>query len=362
MRVLPVLDEEVTHPVPDLPSEEHGRMLRAMLLVRLLDEKLLLLQRQGRIAFFGPFSGQEAAICGSGASLQEKDWVFPALREAGILLMRGFPLERYLGQLFGNSLDVQKGHQQPMHFSSKEHRFLSLSSVIGTQIPQAVGAARAAALRGEDVVTYGYMGDGATSSTDFHAAMNFAAVWKAPCVLVCQNNQWAISVPFEKQTASQGIAIKARAYGMPGLAVDGNDVLAVREACLEARSRAARGEGPTLLELVTYRRGGHSSSDDPTRYRDEDLVAPWLREDPIERYTNWLVASSLWDEERDQALRSELQKTIDEAIRRAEAAPAPEITTLFEDVYASEPPHLRAQRAQVAPTDKDHKIEGAFPL
>ena len=269
LRVLPVGDFPANAEIPAMSDDEHRFVYRAMLRVRLLDEKMLLMQRQGRIAFFGPSSGQEASICGSGFVARKQDWLFPALREGGALLMRGFPLERYFGQLFGNVLDVQKGRQQPMHFSSGDYKYLSLSSVIATQLPQAVGAAYAAKIKGDDCVTFGYIGDGGTSEHDFHMAMNFSAVWKVPCVIICQNNQWAISVPFEQQTASKGIAVKASAYGMPGVAVDGNDALAVIAAPREAHARALRGEGPTLLELVTYRRGGHSSSDDPTRYRDE---------------------------------------------------------------------------------------------
>ena len=362
LRVLPVLGESATAKAPDLSSKELERVLRYMWLVRLMDEKMLLLQRQGRIAFFGPFAGQEASIIGCGAAILEQDWVFPALREAGILLMRGFPLEKYLGQLFGNSLDVQKGHQQPMHFSSGEFRFLSLSSVIGTQIPQSVGAAMAAKYRKDPVVCFGFMGDGATSSTDFHAGLNLAGVAKAPVVLICQNNQWAISIPFSKQTASDGVAIKAQAYGMPGIAVDGNDVLAVIRAVKEARARAAEGQGPTLLELITYRRGGHSSSDDPTRYRDEDADAPWLKVDPLERFGAWMREQGRWDDRRDEEMKAEIRAEIERGIKIAEAAPAPDVTTLFDDVYAEKTANLRYQMSHVAREDEDHEIEGAFPL
>jgi pyruvate dehydrogenase E1 component alpha subunit/2-oxoisovalerate dehydrogenase E1 component alpha subunit len=359
--VLPLPELDANAAPPELGPAEHHRLYRAMMRIRLLDEKLLLMQRQGRIAFFGPSGGQEAAIVGSGFVTQEQDWVFPALREGGVLLMRGFPLERYFGQLFGNSLDVQKGHQQPMHFSSGAHRFVSLSSVIATQLPQAVGASMAARIRGDDCVVFGYMGDGATSEHDFHCALNFAGVYRAPCVLICQNNQWAISVPFEKQTASPSIAIKARAYGIPGVGVDGNDVLAVVRATREARERARRGEGPTLLELVTYRRGGHSSSDDPGRYRDEDRVASWLRVDPIERYRSWLEREGLWNPARDQELTDALREEMETAIRKAESAPPPEPETIFEDVYATLPPHLQEQKDRGS-LEEGGEVEGAFPL
>lgn len=361
LRVLPVPGGPANTEPPAMADEEHRFVYRAMLRVRLLDDKMLLMQRQGRIAFFGPSSGQEAAICGSGFVAREQDWVFPALREGGILLMRGFPLERYFGQLFGNVLDPQKGRQQPMHFSSGEFKYLSLSSVIATQLPQAVGAAYGAKIKKHDVVTFGYMGDGATSEHDFHTALNFAGTWKVPCVLICQNNQWAISVPFEKQTASDGVAVKAGAYGMPGVRVDGNDALAVISAVEDAHARARRGDGPTLLELVTYRRGGHSSSDDPDRYRDEDLVEPWLRIDPLDRYRTWLEQQGIWDADLETATRRDLRADMDRALEVAEPAARPEIRTMFEDVYARMPGHLRDQLAEVA-EDGSGTAEGAFPL
>ncbi|HYC78227.1 MAG TPA: thiamine pyrophosphate-dependent dehydrogenase E1 component subunit alpha [Planctomycetota bacterium] len=361
VRCLPVAGLPANTPAPALDRAEAETLLRGMLLIRALDEKLLLMQRQGRIAFFGPSAGQEAAIAGSGFAAEVDDWIFPALREGGVLLMRGFPLARYFGQLFGNVLDVQKGRQMPMHFSSGAHKFVSLSSVIATQLPQAVGAAWAAKIRKSGEVVFGYIGDGGTSSGDFHAAMNFAAVGRTPCVIVCQNNQWAISVPFSKQTASDGVAVKAAAYGMPGVRVDGNDVLAVLSATRAARARAAAGEGPTLLELVTYRRGGHSSSDDPTRYRDEKTLAPWLLVDPIERFREWLRATSLIDAERDAALLAEVRADIDAALQESEGAAQPPVDSLFSDVYAELPETLAAQRAEVV-GDGSGTAEGAFPL
>jgi TPP-dependent pyruvate/acetoin dehydrogenase alpha subunit len=233
--------------------------------------------------------------------------------------------------------------------------------VIATQLPQAVGAAYAARLKKDDCVVFGYMGDGATSEHDFHCALNFAGVLKVPVVFVCQNNQWAISVPFERQTASDGIAVKASAYGMPGVCVDGNDALAVVQATRDAHERARRGEGPTLLELLTYRRGGHSSSDDPTRYRDEDRVAPWLRVDPLDRYRQWLEAERLWDDGREEDARATLRGEMDDALATAEPALRPPVRSMFEDVYATLPPHLLEQLSQVS-GDASGTAEGAFPL
>ncbi len=361
VRVLPLDGLPATTAAPQLTAQQHRDMFRSMLLVRMLDEKMLLLQRQGRIAFFGPSAGQEAAIIGSGSVARAQDWIFPALREAGVALHRGFPLEQYFGQLFGNVLDPQKGRQQPMHFSSAAVHQVSLSSPIATQLPQAVGAAYAAKLRGDDVVVFGYLGDGATSEHDFHCALNFAGVWKAPVLFICQNNGWAISVPFEKQTASDGIAVKAAAYGMPGIAVDGNDLLAVRAATQMAMDRALRGEGPALLELVTWRRGGHSSSDDPARYRDEASIPAWVLIDPIERYRDYLRANNIVSAAEEQTISAALKSAMDAALVTAEAAPGPAMDTLFTDVYATIPAHLQRQM-ESAGSDTSGRAEGAFPL
>ena len=361
LRVLPVAGEAANTEAPALTVSELQSVMKSMLRIRLLDEKMLLLQRQGRIAFFGPSSGQEAAIVGSGFAARSSDWIFPALREGGILLMRGFPLERYFGQLFGNVLDPQQGRQQPMHFSSGEYKYLSLSSVIATQLPQAVGAAYAARLRKDDVVTFGFLGDGATSEHDFHVAMNFAGVWQVPCVIICQNNHWAISVPVEQQTKSETIAIKARAYGMPGVRVDGNDVLAVIAATTAAADRARKGLGPTFLELVTWRKGGHSSSDDPTRYRDEKKFQPWLLVDPIERFRKYLEQNGQWNHDLNAACEEDRKAEMGRALALSEPAALPEIPSMFADVYASLPHHLRAQMESVQDSALG-TAEGAFPL
>ena len=191
-----------------------------------------------------------------------------------------------------------------------------------------------------------YLGDGATSEADFHAAMNFAGVFKAPVVFVCQNNHWSISIPTDKQTASETIAIKAKAYGFPGVKVDGNDVEAVYRAASEAVARARAGDGPTLIEAETYRIGAHSSSDDPTRYRDPSEVEQWRARDPLDRLRSRLLSAKLWDEKRDEALKAELLGQVNVAIEAAEKLPPPALETLFEDVYSEEPWHLAEQRRE----------------
>jgi len=348
---------------PDLTDEALVDLLRWMMRVRLMDTRLLNMQRQGRIGFYGTATGEEASVIGSAAALRPSDLVFPALRQAGVLLYRGFPLAHYVAQCIGNSLDPFKGRQMPCHSSSRKLGVVSWSSVIGTQLSHATGAAMAARICGDDVVVAAYLGDGATSSAEFHVSLNFAAVYDAPVVFVCQNNQWAISVPFAKQTASEGVAVKSLAYGMPGVRVDGNDVLAVHAAVSEAAARARAGEGPTLVECLTYRQMGHSSSDDPTRYRDEEEVEAWRRRDPIDRYVRFLGARGLWGPESTAALEAQVAAEVAAAIKEAEAAAPLSADSLCTDVYATMPPQLAEQAAAVAGRKAgDRDWDGAFPL
>lgn len=328
---------------PDISPDNLRKIYRAMLQVRLFEERAIKLQRQGRIGFYVPCTGQEASHIGSAFALRDEDWIFPSYRDAGIPLLRGVPLVELVHQCYGNASDNTKGRQMPVHYSFKKINFNSVSSPIGTQIIQAAGAAMAAKIRKDKVVVITYFGDGATSSNDFHTGMNFAGVFAAPCVFVCENNGWAISCPLEGQTASASIAAKAEAYGMPGVRVDGNDVLAVYAATREAVDRARSGGGPTLIETVTFRLGPHSSSDDPSRYRNTDLVAEWAKKDPLPRFRQYLDHQELWDEGRDQQLRKEIDAEIQAAIEAAEEVGPPALSTLFEDVYAEQPPHLREQ-------------------
>ncbi len=329
---------------PGLGTDDLLILYRHMVLVRQMDTRMLNLQRQGRIGFYGTATGEEAAVIGSGAAFRKKDWIFPALRQGGILLMRGYPLERYIAQCMGNAADILKGRQMPCHYSDREFNVTAWSSCIATQLPNAVGAAMAAAYRKDGAVIGAYLGDGATSEPDFHVALNFAGVFRAPVVFVCQNNQFAISVPLARQTVSESIAIKAEAYGFPGVRVDGNDILAVYRVTHEAVARARSGGGPTLIEAVTYRRGGHSSSDDPGRYRDESVTRVWEARDPIDRFRKYLMASGHWDEARERSLVEEINVAIGEAIRRVETAGPPPAESLFDDVYSTPPPHLVEQR------------------
>ena len=327
-----------------LPDDETLLFLyEQMVLVREFDRRMLALQRQGRIGFYGSILGQEAATVGSVAAAEARDWIFPALREGAAAIMRGLPLHVAIAQLIGNDLDRCLGRQMPCHYTFKEGHYYGMSSVIGTQITHAVGAAMAARIRGDDVVVAGYLGDGATSANDFHAGMNFAGVFHAPVVLICQNNQWAISVPTSQQSASETLATKADAYGIPAARVDGNDVLAVYEATRQACERARSGGGPTFLELVTYRRLGHSSSDDPSRYRDQAEVESWEKRDPIERFRRYLEARELWDTDSEQALQDRIALEVNQAIQTAEQGGPPSPETVITDVFAEVPAALREQ-------------------
>ena len=330
-----------------LSAEQLLEVYQAMLRIRLLDERMMTLQRQGRIGFYGASTGQEAACLGSAYALQPSDWVFPALREGAAMLLRGMPLVPYISQLFGNAGDLLHGRQMPSHQAARAVNQVSWSSCIGTQLPQAVGAAYGSKLKRDGKVIMAYLGDGATSTPDFHAAMNFAGVYRAPVVFVCQNNHWSISVRVDRQTASESIAIKARAYGFHGVQVDGNDVEAVYAASAAAVAHARAGGGPTLIEALTYRIGAHSSSDDPTRYRDQNEVDQWVARDPLERAFERLVALGQWAPPRDEALRETLRAEIHAATQEAEAQPPLPAESLFDDVYSHEPWHLAEQRREL---------------
>jgi pyruvate dehydrogenase E1 component alpha subunit len=349
-------------PAPEITDENLRKLFRHMLKMRILDQRMLSLQRQGRIGFYGTATGQEAAITGSAYALRDTDWVFPALREMGVSLWRGTTIKEMVCQLIGNSGDVLIGRQMPCHFSDRRVLSVAWSSVIGTQLPHAMGAAWAAKLLEHQTVCVGYMGDGASSVGDFHAAANFAGVYKLPVVFFCQNNQWAISVPLSGQTASESIAIKAIAYGFPGVRVDGNDLLAVIAATRQAVDRARNGDGPTLIEAVTFRMGGHSSSDDPARYREAELVAEWERRDPIERLRVHLRERGLVAAEDEARWSEEIGEEISAAIKEAEALPPPPIDSMFTDVYKDMPAHLEEQRRHAVAAGEGQKFEGAFPL
>ncbi len=330
----------------ELPEAELLALYRWMVLERSLDERMVTLQRQGRIGFYIGAIGEEATVIGTVAALHPQDWIFPSYREHGAALMRGLPLTTFMANLFGNTGDIVKGRQMPCHETWAPGHFVSISSPIATQLTQAVGAAWAARIQGDDMVPIAFFGDGSTSAHDFHTGLNFAAVMKVPVIFACRNNGWAISTPSASQTVSETMAQKAIGYGMRGERIDGNDLVAVWTATRRARQRAAAGEGPTLLELVTYRMEGHSTSDDPRAYRPAEVVEPWKRKDPILRVQKLLMARGLLDEAGEALLREAVRRELQAALKEAEAFPpkAP-VSSMFEDVYAT--PGW-AQREQLA--------------
>lgn len=335
---------------PKLAESELVAAYRHMRRLRILDARMILLQRQGRVGFYGACTGQEAVPIATGLVAEANDWVFPALREQSVMLVRGFPLQTFVAQVFGNSGDVAKGRQMPSHQSGKGVHQVSWSSCIGPQIPQAVGCAIAMQKRKTGAVAFGFCGDGATSQPDFHAAMTFAARFRAPAVLVCQNNHWSISVPTARQTAAKTIAVKGRAYGVPSVRVDGNDVLAMIKVLRDATARARRGDGPTFVEALTYRIGAHSTSDDPSRYRAEAEVDAWKKKDPVDRLARHLRHLGAIDDAWEKALDESLGAEIGEVIKAVEEMPPPARTSLFDDVYATPPWHLAAQKRELDAT------------
>jgi pyruvate dehydrogenase E1 component alpha subunit len=331
----------------EIAPEDLPAIYRTMLLARAVDERCLTLQRQGRIGFYVPVMGQEAAQVACAWALDPADWIFPAYRELGLALVRGVTAEELLDQFFANAADRLKGRQMPNHYGFRDRNFVVASSPIGTQIIQAVGAAMAARRRKDSIVTIPFFGDGATSSNDFHAGLNFGGVFRTPTVFFCQNNGWAISLPRSHQTAAKTLAEKGVAYGVPGVVVDGNDVHQVFRAVREARARAISGEGPTLIEAQVYRLGPHSTSDDPRRYRTDAELAEWKERDPIGRLKHEMIDAGQWSEEQDTALLEEVRAEVAAAVSRAESVGPADPLSFLDDVFATRTPQLEEQHQQL---------------
>ncbi len=325
--------------LPDLSDDVLKRMYEAMVRGRLFDEKRLQLQRQGRIGTFAPGTGQEACQVGAVAALDENDWMVPSFREATASLFRGNPLTGLLLYDAG----YNEGGRVPDHIKD-----LPVAIPVGSQIPHAVGLAYGERLqRGAEAgVALTFFGDGATSEGDFHEALNWAQLLKAPVVFVCQNNQWAISVPREQQTRSKTLAQKALAYGMPGIQVDGNDVFAVYSGVREAVERARKGEGPTLVECVTYRLSIHTTADDPSRYRSEEEVEEWEAREPVKRFQAYLLEKGVLEEGEVEDLEEQLQEEMDGAweATKKKMGELEGPVAMFDHVYAERPEYLEEQR------------------
>ncbi|CRZ13384.1 pyruvate dehydrogenase (acetyl-transferring) E1 component subunit alpha [Mycolicibacterium neworleansense] len=323
----------------DLPPETLGWLYESMVVTRDLDAEFVNLQRQGELALYASCRGQEAAQVGAAACLRKTDWLFPQYREIGAFLLRGITPRQmgavWRGQWHGG-----------LEFTSR--CVAPIAIPIATHGLHAVGAAMAAQRLAEDSVTVAFLGDGATSEGDAHEALNLASVFKAPCVFFVQNNQWAISVPVSKQQAGPSIAHRAIGYGMPGIRVDGNDVLACYAVMAEAAERARAGEGPTLIEAITYRMGPHTTSDDPTRYRSTDEVDEWLARDPIARYRTYLQNAGLLDDRLEQRVGARSRRLCAEVREALVGAADVDPTELFDSVYAEITPDLAHQRDQLS--------------
>jgi TPP-dependent pyruvate/acetoin dehydrogenase alpha subunit len=348
-----------------IPSNEVLlKMYTLMLTIRFWDERCLKLQRSGRISFCVTSRGEEATQAGTAAALRDTDWVFPAYRQPGIPLWRGATLETLAHQIFGSAKDVSLGHQMPNHYSFHHLHFASVSSVIGTQISHATGGAMAAQARGSDDVAVTYFGDGSTSSNDFHSALTIAGAKKAPALFFCVNNHYAISLHVSQQTGAKYLADKGIGYGMKAVRVDGNDVLAVYQSTLAMAERARRGEGPALLELVTYRLNPHSSSDDDARYRLKGEMGNWVDKDPIPRFEAFLLEKGVLSPPQADALKIQVEADVLEATKIAQETPLPEWQTLIEGVYAEIPATLQADMDDLLAHEQGLSLphSGAFPL
>ncbi len=323
---------------PGLDDDRLLAIYRYMVLARESDARMLKLQRQGRIGTFGPTTGQEAICVPAALAMRDEDWLVGTFRELGARLVRGETLQ---GSLF-----LYNGYEEGNSVLPAEKRCLPVNIIVATQTLQAAGIGYAMKYRGEKGAVVSFLGDGATSEGDFHEAMNFASVWQAPVVFISQNNQWAISVPREKQMHSRTIAQKGIAYDMPCLQVDGNDALAVHVAVTEALERAYAGEGPTLIEAVTYRLLMHTTADDPHKYRTEEEEQEWWLKEPLQRFRLYLESKKLWDDEREEALLVDIRAEIDIDVKAFEARQDFEPDAPFDHVFGDSHPEIEAQRAE----------------
>jgi pyruvate dehydrogenase E1 component alpha subunit len=324
-------DEELR---PSLTNDEIKKLFEWMVLARTFDEKAFKLQREGRLGTYASILGQEAAQVGSAFALQPADWMFPSFREPGASFVRGLPMRMILQYWAGD----ERGSLIP-----EGQNDFPISIPVATQIPIAVGVALAAKTEKDPIAVMAYMGDGATSKGDFHEGLNFAGVFTAPVVFVCQNNQWAISVPLKRQTAAKTLAQKAFAYGFSGVQVDGNDVFAVYRAAKDALTRAREGKGPTLIECVTYRLADHTTADDASRYRSRDEVELWKRKDPIERLRKLMEREGLWTKSYDAAVRSEAKQKVEQAVHDEESLPPPDPRDIFRFTFQELTSELKEQ-------------------
>jgi pyruvate dehydrogenase E1 component alpha subunit len=342
---------EVVGEVPNLPAARMVALYRWMLLGRAYSDRLVALQRQGRMGTFAPVTGQEATAVGIAAPLQPEDWLVPSYRENLSCMVKGVPIIAPIKQWGGEISDSY----------TAAARCLPFQVVLGNQMLHATGIAQAIKYEQKPHVVVAVCGEGASSEGDFHEALNLAGVFQAPVVFVVQNNGWAISVPRSRQTAAKYIAHRGLGYGIPGYLVDGNDLLAVYKIVADSVARARAGQGPTLIEAITYRLGAHTTADDPKKYRPESEVQEWRKRDPIPRFRNFLLAHDLLTEAEDQRLHQEVDAELQAVIEAYESLPPQSLDQLFNLVYAEMPPQLRRQYAELKRELEPEQVEPLHP-
>ncbi|WP_088328461.1 thiamine pyrophosphate-dependent dehydrogenase E1 component subunit alpha [Lacimicrobium sp. SS2-24] len=345
--------------VPDIDQELALKIYRTMRFIRVLDERMVAAQRQGRISFYLASTGEEAASVASAAALEPQDMIMSQYREQGALAFRGYSTEAFMNQMFSNEKEANKGRQMPIHYGDKSLNFMTISSPLGTQIPQASGYAYGQKMAGEEAVTICYFGEGAASEGDFHAGLNMAAVLNCPVIFFCRNNGYAISTPSEEQFAGDGIASRGLGYGVKTIRVDGNDSFAVYAATQKARALALKENCPVLIEAMTYRLAAHSTSDDPTGYRSKEEESKWQQKDPIARLGAWLKGKGWLDEEQENKDLETMRQEVLQELKRVEKVPVCKIDEIIEDVYDTPPWHLKEQLSEL----KKHmaKYPEAYP-
>ncbi len=328
---------------PNLDKETALKIFHTMQFIRVLDERMVAAQRQGRISFYLASTGEEAASAASAAALSFDDMIMSQYREQAALAYRGYTTEQFMNQMFSNEKEPNKGRQMPIHYGAKELNFMTISSPLGTQIPQAAGYAYGQKMAGNDALTICYFGEGAASEGDFHAGLNMAAVLNCPTIFFCRNNGYAISTPADEQFKGDGIASRGIGYGIKTIRVDGNDALAIYAATEEARKIALAEKCPVLIEAMSYRLAAHSTSDDPTGYRSKEEEAQWKEKDPIARMANWLVSKGWLDLDTNGKEVEAMRQDVLTELKRVEKVPVCPIDDLVTDVYSEVPWHLEEQ-------------------
>ena len=328
---------------PDIARDTAEKMLEVMQFIRILDERMVAAQRQGRISFYLASTGEEAAAVASAAALTNDDMIMSQYREQGALAWRGYTTEQFMNQMFSNEKDPNKGRQMPIHYGDKALNFMTISSPLGTQIPQASGYAYGQKMAGKKALTICYFGEGAASEGDFHAGLNMAAVLHCPVIFFCRNNGYAISTPAEEQFAGDGIASRGIGYGVKTIRVDGNDPLAVYAATRQAKEIALKEACPVLIEAMTYRLAAHSTSDDPSGYRSKDEEEKWRQKDPVLRLSEWLKSKGWFDADAVEKRKTATRESVLAALKEAEKVPVNPIDDIVTDVYDHVPRHLNDQ-------------------